>query len=183
MQWVYFGLLGLVLIIAAVVDLRRHIVPNRLTIPAICVGLMLHGADGLVHNGAEGLADGLIVAFGALLVGLIPMAIVFFAGGLGGGDVKLVAAIGAITGSWTCVLAAVFYSFVFAAVIALFLMFRHRIVKRTLQRILGAALTAYGRSTPEIPTDSPKVPFALALCFGGLLAAVEYLLGVSLPWS
>ena len=183
MQWIYFSLLGVVLIVAAVTDLRCRIVPNRLTVPAILIGLLLHGAEGLVRHGAPGLADELILAFAAMLAGLVPMALIFFAGGLGGGDVKLVGAIGAISGSWLCVLGAVFYGFIFAAAIAIVLMVRHRIVMRTLHRLLGAALSAYGRSKVQLPTDSPKVPFALAMCLGGLLAGAERLLGVALPWS
>ena len=183
MQWVYFGLLAAVLIVAAVTDLRRQIVPNRLTMPAIALGLLAHAAAGLADDGLSGMGGELLGAGGALLVGLVPMALVFFAGGLGGGDVKLVAAVGAISGSWQCVLGAVFYGFVVAAAMAVVIMIRHRIVKRTLQRLLGAALTAYGRSKPDIPADSPKVPFATALCLGGLLAGAEHLLGLALPWS
>lgn len=183
MDWVYFGLLGVVLIVAAVSDLRHGIVPNRLTVPAMLLGLLLHGTEGLIQQGLTGMGHELIQAFAALLAGLIPMALLFLAGGLGGGDVKLVGAVGAITSSWQCVLAAAFYGFVLAAVIAVVLMVRHRIVKRTLHRLLGAALSAYGKSKAELPTDSPSVPFALALCLGGVLAGAEHLLGLTLPWS
>ena len=183
MQWVYFGLLAAVLVAAAATDLRRQTVPNRLTVPAILLGLLAHAVAGLVGDGWSGMGGEILGAFGALLVGLVPMALVFFAGGLGGGDVKLVAAVGAISGSWQCVVGAVFYGFVVAAVMAVVIMIRHRIVKRTLRRLLGAALTAYARAKPEIPADSPKVPFAAALCVGGLLAGTEHLLGLSLPWT
>ena len=183
MPWIYFALLGAVLVVAAVTDLRHQIVPNRLTVPAIALGLLLHGAEGLTRGGWAGLGDELIVAFAATLVGLVPMALLFLAGGLGGGDVKLVGAVGAISGSWQCVLGTVFYGFLLAAVMAVVLMVRHRIVKRTLQRLLGAALSAYGRSKVHLPRDSPKVPFALAVCLGGLLAGAEHLLRLALPWN
>lgn len=183
MHWVYFSLLGGVLVIAAISDLRYGIVANRLTVPAMLGGLLLHAVDGLIQHGFAGLADGLLAAFAALLLGLIPMALLFLAGGLGGGDVKLAGAIGALSGSWQCVLSAVFYGFVFAALLAVVVMIKHRIVLRTLQRLLGAALSVYGGNKTNIPTDSPKVPFALALCLGGLLAGAEHLLKLPLPWS
>ena len=181
MPWVYFSLLGVVLIAAAVLDVRHGLVPNRLTVPAIVLGLLLHGVAGLRQSGLPGMTGELTAAFGATLLGLVPMALLFFAGGLGGGDVKLAGAIGAIGGSWQCVLAAVFYGFVIAAVMAIVLMLRHRIVKRTMQRLLGAALSAYGRSKATIPSDSPTVPFAVALALGGLVAGAEHLLTLPLP--
>ena len=159
------------------------VVPNRLTVPAMIGGLVLGAIRGATQPDAGGLIGGLGASALALFAGLAPMALVFYAGGIGGGDVKLVGAVGAITASWPCVLGAVFYGFVIAAVMALVLMIRHGIVKRTFMRLLGAAWTAAARIKPVLPTDSPKVPFAMGMCVGGMLAGAEVLLGLQLPWS
>jgi hypothetical protein len=67
--------------------------------------------------------------------------------------------------------------------IAIVLMVRHRIVKRTLMRILGAAILLSAKARPQFPTDSPRVPFALAVAVGGLLAGAEQLLDLATPWA
>lgn len=187
--WMTFGLLGVVLILAAIFDWRWGVIPNRLTLPAMLAGLLLAAAMGLSLRGGVGLAEGLLAALTGLLAGLIPMAVIFYAGGIGGGDVKIMAAFGALSASWQCVLSAAVYSFLVAAAIAVVLMVRHGIVIQTLQRLLMAAMALMGRRGAagwweQAATEgSPKVPFGVALCFGGLLAAAEHLLGLKLPWS
>src|SRR5690349_21953335 len=84
------GTLVLVLAVAAAVDLRVRRIPNLVSGPAMVAGLVLNtlyfGADGLGASVA-----GLVVA-GAVL--LAPFAL----GGIGGGDVKLMGAVGALLG-------------------------------------------------------------------------------------
>ncbi len=72
---------------AAYEDARRRRIPNWVTIPALAAGLGLHAAGGGLKASALGLAV-------ALAIGL-PL---FALRGLGGGDVKLLAAAGALTG-------------------------------------------------------------------------------------
>ena len=76
--------------IAAVYDVRSHRIPNLLTIPAIAFGLLLHFALGgwgqLLSSAAAG-ALCLLVFF-----------IFHIAGGMGAGDVKLMAAMGCLFG-------------------------------------------------------------------------------------
>lgn len=81
--------------IAAVLDHRRGFIPNSLTYPCLLTGLALAALGG----GLMGL--GLSVA-GLLAAGLI-FFIAFAAGSCGGGDVKLMAALGAILGLWPAV--------------------------------------------------------------------------------
>lgn len=76
--------------IAAFTDLRGRIIPNWLTLPAFVVGLSLHLSLG-------GLRAGLFAVLSALLC-FLPVYFLFVRGALGGGDVKLFAALGAWLG-------------------------------------------------------------------------------------
>ena len=79
--------------IGAVTDLTRGTIPNLLTLPVLAAALAL----ATVVHGLPGLA---LALAGAALTGLVPY-LGFKLGGVGGGDVKLFAAIGAWVGATT----------------------------------------------------------------------------------
>lgn len=87
-----------VVVISALSDIVTHRIPNLLTLGGLAVGVVIHGAAGFVESGVTGSLRSMGAALlGAVLCGLIP----FFAwkkGEMGGGDVKLFAAIGALVG-------------------------------------------------------------------------------------
>jgi prepilin peptidase CpaA len=84
-------LLGLILLIAAFTDLRQHKVYNWLTFPGMLLGLGFH----LAAQGLPGLWFSLL----GLLIGGLLFFPAFFWGGMGAGDIKLMAVIGAFTGA------------------------------------------------------------------------------------
>ncbi len=84
------GALVLTVLVAAYTDWRRRIIPNWLTLPAMGIGLLLGGLAGA----SSGFLDSLL---GLFACGAIPYW-VFRQGGMGGGDLKLFAAIGALAG-------------------------------------------------------------------------------------
>jgi prepilin peptidase CpaA len=92
-------------LIAAVTDLTRFKVYNLLTLPLLAAGLIYHAWDG----GAAGLA----MSAAGMLLGAGVLMVFFLMGGMGAGDVKLMAALGAWLG-----LPAVFYVFVVSALAA-----------------------------------------------------------------
>jgi prepilin peptidase CpaA len=77
-------------VIASWIDLRSRRVPNLLTMPLACAGLLLAatGASGLTFTDA---LFGCVVGLGLML----PLHVL---GGTGAGDVKLMAAFGALLG-------------------------------------------------------------------------------------
>jgi prepilin peptidase CpaA len=77
-------------IIGAVYDVRSRRVPNLLTLPSILFGLLLHFTLGGWRQLGSAAAAGLIC-------GLIFL-VFHLAGGMGGGDVKLITAVGCIAG-------------------------------------------------------------------------------------
>lgn len=180
---VSFGILIVVLATAATWDIRTDKIPNWLTLPSILIGLIWAGMAGALGLGFDSIGDGLSSSGVGLLAGFMPMAIVFFAGGMGGGDVKLCAAFGAICANWECALGCLVFSFLIGAVMGVIIMCRHKIIGRTLMRILSAVMTLSAKVKPDMPTDSPRVPFGIAVASGGIIAAAEFLLHVQMPWS
>ncbi|HPZ64409.1 MAG TPA: prepilin peptidase, partial [Bacillota bacterium] len=83
-------ILILLLMGAVYFDLTRRRIPNYLTIPAMVWGLLSYAVD----SGWTGLWESLL----GLLAGIGIFVIPFLLGGMGGGDVKLMGAIGALTG-------------------------------------------------------------------------------------
>ncbi len=178
-----FVLLTAVVLTAAVFDWRTQRIPNRLLGSAVLAGLLLAGVFGLIEGGFGGLLGGLGRSAFALLAGFIPLFLICMAGGLGGGDVKMMAAIGAIAANWEVVLGAAFYGFIAAALIAIVVMIRHRIVIRTFRRIANAALLAASRVKADLDTDTPRIPLAIGFALGAILSGMEHLLRIRLPWS
>ena len=85
---------------ACVTDLRSRRIPNALTFSAAAAALLAHGALGGW--------DGTTTAIAGYLVGLMLFLPFFLLGGMGAGDVKLIAAVGAWLGPSQAVWAVLF---------------------------------------------------------------------------
>jgi len=83
----------LVALLAMYSDLRWRKIPNCLTLPAIALGF--------VFNFLGNSWNGLIFSFLGLLVGMGLLMLIYLLGGMGGGDVKFMGALGAILGSYS----------------------------------------------------------------------------------
>ncbi len=90
-QTIYLTAALLCALIASLHDLRSRRIPNLLTGPAILIGLALH----LVLGGPAQLG---LSALAGLIAGGIFL-VFFLAGGMGAGDVKLMAAVGCLAGT------------------------------------------------------------------------------------
>jgi prepilin peptidase CpaA len=78
-------------VVAAATDLLSFKIYNALTLPLVASGVVYHGVTG-GSAGLAGSALGAGVGFGIVFVG-------FLIGGMGGGDVKLMAGVGAWLGA------------------------------------------------------------------------------------
>jgi len=81
-------LLCVIALAAAWWDLRQRRIPNWLTLTAFIAGIGLHTAV----DGTAGLSASVLGA----AVGAIPFAVLYWLGGMGAGDVKLMAGVGAL---------------------------------------------------------------------------------------
>jgi prepilin peptidase CpaA len=170
-----FGVLVVVLVAAAVDDVRTSKIHNWITYPGVLVGLVGHGLAGFVLEGNQlGLGGALL----GLLVGFGPLFIAWRVGGVGGGDAKLMAAVGALAG-WRFALASLFYGFAIAGVMAIIVLVRRRIVRRTLGRIWRFLMLLMMRAKPGDPSeaDSPTIAVGLALAIGAAFVLVDLSLG------
>jgi prepilin peptidase CpaA len=151
-------------VIASWIDLRSRRVPNLLTMPLLCAGLLL------AATGASGLtvADAIL----GCLVGLGLMLPLHVLGGTGAGDVKLLAAFGAFLGP-AGVLGAFIRMTIIGGVIALAVAMQRGRLRETLS---GAALLVArvdGVATAlEHPATNNKFPYAPAVAIGAGLVAL-----------
>jgi len=179
-MWPY-GVLVVVLAAAAIDDVCTSKIHNWITYPAVLVGLLgpllveviatyLFNADVEHRLGIGGALIG-------LLVGFAPMFVAWRVGGVGGGDAKLAGAIGVLAG-WKFALATLFYGFVVAGLMALIVMLRRRILKRTIGRVWWFVVQAVMRNKPDDPSseDSPTIAIGLALAIGGAIVMADELL-------
>jgi prepilin peptidase CpaA len=138
-------------IIAGVCDWRTSRIPNALTYSAIAIGLGL-----AVLTDSDAALWGLVTGAG---IGLL----LFVSGGLGGGDVKLIAAIGTLLGA-SRIIEVVAIAIAIAALLALAIVARAGL-HRDLRAHLRVSLTSM--AVPGAPRTSAgpnlRVQFAPAL--------------------
>lgn len=156
-----------VLAVAVVSDIRKRIIPNWLT----GLGLVLGIVGNIWFAGLNGLTEsllGLAVGFGVMLPG-------YLVGGLGGGDVKLMAAIGSMVGP-DALLNSWIGSVLVGGVVSLCLMVYHRRLVVTLRLAWCNLRVLYQRAFYRL--DMPFVglaqrvtmPYAIAVAGGACLA-------------
>ena len=110
-----------VLLVLSFIDLDLRIIPDKVTLPGIVIGIIVAPTVGLV--GFWGSLLGVVVGGGALyLIGVLGE-LLLKKESMGGGDVKLAAMLGAFMG-WKLVLVALFVAFFVGAVIGVIVMAR-----------------------------------------------------------
>ncbi|MDP6544006.1 MAG: A24 family peptidase [Phycisphaerae bacterium] len=174
-MWAY-GVLVVVLVAAAIDDIRTSKIHNWITYPGVLVGLIGHYYFGGIDLHGQPL--GLVGALIGLVAGFGPMFVIWRIGGVGGGDAKLMGAVGALAG-WEFALASLFYGIAIAGLMAIFVVLRRRIFRRTLGRIWQFIVLVMMRAKPGDPSeaDSPTIAIGLALSIGAALELIDVLLG------
>lgn len=152
--------------IGSIHDLRDRKIPNLLCGPAMLAGMAMHTMLG----GWRGLGDS---SFAGLIAAAVSL-IFWIAGGMGAGDVKLMAAIGCITGIFPLRMVLVSTA-IAAGMLALAVSLYHGRLRETLRNV--AVLMAHHRRKglephPELNVQSPRthsLPFALPVAAGCLV--------------
>ena len=161
----------IVLAIAIFTDLRSRRIPNWLVFPFLLSGILVSAW----FFGWHGLGQSMLgIAVGALLFGVVA-----FMGGMGMGDVKLCAAIGAWVGARQLVLALVLTGIAGGVMVLCWAL---------VGGFLGALLSGSGdllfglkkrglRPHPELVLENPatrKLPYAPAIAIGTLLSFLAH---------
>lgn len=174
------AVLVLLLVAAAVIDLRTYRIPNRLTVGGM--------AFGLVYNTvfASSWTDGLLGAATGLGVGLVVLLPVYVLRVMGAGDVKLMAMVGAIVG-FPDILHAVLYSLIAGGVAAVGFALHRRAFRRMsgnvvdiVQSMAFAAMVGH-RPTPALSgrPSIGKLPYGVSIAGGTIAWLAARLLGIA----
>lgn len=154
--------------VACVTDLRDRRIPNWLTGGTALAALASH----VVAAGGVGVSSALL----GLVVGLVVFFPFFALGGMGGGDVKLMAALGAWVG-WQGIVWTALYGAVAGGVLALVVAVGHGYLRQAFSNIGGLLLfwSAQGiRPMPALTLEhghGPRLPYAFPI-FVGLVVAL-----------
>lgn len=140
LSWILLGALALLLLVACWFDVKSRTIPNELNIAIAVLAIPFWWSVGLAIW-----PDMLIQIAVAALV-LFAFALAFALGAMGGGDVKLVAAI-ALWLPAPAVMLLIFIMSVAGGVLTAAMYLRHKLAKRTGQL---------------------EIPYGLAIAFGGL---------------
>ena len=164
---------ALLVVIAGIFDIRYRRIPNWLVLPAIPAGFLLNALVSLRFENSvwPGLGQ---AALGLGVAALVYMPL-YALRGMGGGDVKLAAALGALVGPklWWAILV---LSAVVGLVLALLLMAIHKRFRKTLANTAYIVwdmihLRAPHRRNEELDLDSPrsyKLPHGAVIALGTL---------------
>jgi leader peptidase (prepilin peptidase)/N-methyltransferase len=106
--------LSYVLLVLSFVDLDYRILPDKVTLPGIAVGLIVVPLSGLIAFPAS--LIGALAGGGALYLIAIAGSAVFGKESMGGGDIKLAAMLGAFLG-WQAVIVFLFIAFLVGAAV------------------------------------------------------------------
>jgi prepilin peptidase CpaA len=159
--WVLYALLAVCLPIAVVTDVRSRKIYDVLTLPtlglAVLARFVLAGWDG-----PFGMAEGLVGA----LIGFGVFGVMSRMGGMGMGDVKLMAAVGAILG-WPLILAALAFVTLCGGLQALLTAIWTGAFLRTLKSTGMMFLRGLRLSKAEAPrAERQYVPYGVAIAAG-----------------
>ena len=154
-----------VLVTAAVTDLRSYRIPNWLTVSAMACGLISH----TVIDGQHGF----VTSLEGLAVGLALFLIFYITGGMGAGDVKLMAAVGSFLGPIGVLYAGVM-TLLLGGTYAALTMVTHHGLRNSLLRVWTLLTTL---ALPEKISRSAAVPhsqyqlrYAMVIGLGTMLS-------------
>jgi prepilin peptidase CpaA len=156
----------LVAAIACVFDLRTRRIPNALTFGAALAALVFHRFTG----GTEGA----MLAAGGWVVGLFLFLPFFAMRGMGGGDVKLLAALGAWLGPEQVLWLAI-YTGIAGGVLGVWTAAAHGYLKTAMRNVFGAFVywgTVGLKPVPGLTLesgDAPRLAYALPILAGTLV--------------
>jgi len=157
-------------IVGAAFDVHLNRIPNWLTYGGLAVALTLRTILGGWRSLGQGLA-GILIGGGILVV-------FFLVHGMGAGDVKLMAAVGAWMGLHQTLRVLVATALAGGALAVFYMVFYKRVGStfRNLGKLLRFHLTSGVRPHPELSlqgSEAIRVPYGLAIALGALYVLIS----------
>ena len=169
---------SVVIAIAALTDVGSYRIRNRLVVPVLFLALLFHTFD-------SGLA-GLVFSLQGMLTGFFLLIFLWLIGGMGAGDVKLLAAVGAWLGPWNICMLFMATGLVLGVWVLVYAACRcvscmlvspllasgaDSVLVETPNGVSGERLERAVKRARQLGSRSEVIPFAAAL-LGGLLLIV-----------
>jgi len=150
-------------------DVRYRRIPNAFVLAALVGGIAINGIFGGV-SGLVASMGGCVLAFGLMFM-------LHMFGAMGAGDVKLFAAIGAVTGAHL-VLPTFIVVVLTGGVLALFSIIRAGVLVSTMHRVLQilvGMLPGWEMPRFAVPTDrTHTIPYGVAITIGSIISTAVF---------
>jgi prepilin peptidase CpaA len=143
---------------AAWTDLRTRRIPNWISVSGAMIGVIFGGLSSLA---------GLVVGFGIFFM-------LYIAGGMGAGDVKLFGAVGALVGPQQIIVVFIITGLI-GGIAALAMSVSRGRLRETIQRTSALAVGIRSATTPE----SLRLPYGAVIAAGTLLSLAANLYATS----
>ncbi len=163
-----------ILLVASYTDWRWQKIFNWLTFPAIGAGLAISIAAGALSGGLAGAgreALSSLAGFGLLALIFLVLGLL---GGMKGGDLKLMAAVGAWLG-WPLSVQALLYVAICGGIFALVWAAVHGALGKTFLQIRGFFLAFHAGLKPSsmiVESAAPLFPYGISIAVGTILSLV-----------
>ena len=154
-----------VIILALYYDVQTLKIKNKITVSYLVLGLILN----TLLSGSQGLVFGLM----GMIIGLLSLFWLYLLGGVGAGDVKLFAAIGAIMGK-SYIIDLAIYSSICAGIVGICAMIYYRKLQKSFKNIFSILLSIILFKSPKTVANyaketSLKIPYMIAVLPGAVL--------------
>ncbi|HEU5141279.1 MAG TPA: prepilin peptidase [Bacillales bacterium] len=156
------GLLILILLVCMYTDIKSRKIYNKVVYPGVFAALVCH----LFMDGW----GGLLQSFLGLCVGFAILLIPYLLGGMGAGDVKLLALVGAFNGTVFVLQTSVYMAFVGALMAVFILLFR----KGRLRAVLFFLFSRMNRVKVPLSLDKSNkmYPYGVAIACGAFVTLI-----------
>jgi prepilin peptidase CpaA len=156
-------LLLIVLAICFITDVRERKIYNKILLPALLLAFVWN----TITAGLQGLGSTLLGMTAGFLLLLIP----YLMKGMGAGDVKMLAVIGAMKGVTFVLMTAVYMAIIGGIIAVLLIGWRLISSKQFITLFYRSSLMKYGMKLSLIRSHSSKeaMPYGVAIAFGAIV--------------
>lgn len=153
-----------ILIICVVTDIRKRKIYNKVIFPSLIIAAVIN----VFMDGFNGITTTLV----GFSLGIAILFIPFYLGGMGAGDVKLLAFIGALKGTSFVFITAIYMALVGGIIALAILLFRKGWAKNAIYYLVGRK---FGLSIPlsfDKQALTTTYPYGVAISLGAVFALV-----------